>query len=61
MNDEAVNLLFKSLSYILDNQIKIMKHLGILNLNSEYGDPTIEEISNNCYSLSRNYEHNDGL
>lgn len=59
MNDEAVRLLFESLSYVLENQKKIMRHLGITKCDSDFGydDDKIGELICECDSLSSQYEH----
>lgn len=61
MNDEAVRLLFDSLSHILSNQQKIMRHMGITKYDSDFGydDDKTGELICECMSLSRQYEHNN--
>lgn len=61
MNDEDERVLFESLSYVLSNQQKIMRHLGITKFDSDYGydDDKIGELVCECNSISRQYEHDD--
>lgn len=61
MNDEAVRLLFDSLSHILSNQQKIMRHMGITKYDSDFGydDDKTGELICECSSLSKQYEHDN--
>ena len=61
MNDETVNVLFESLSNIMNNQQKIMRHLGITKYDSDYGysDEQTEELISDCRHTARQYEHDE--
>ena len=36
--EKKINLLCKAMSEILDNQLKIMKHFGLITTSYEWGD-----------------------
>ena len=61
MNDEAVKVLFESLSHIMNNQQKIMRHLGVIKYDSDYGygDEQTEELISDCRHTARQYEHDE--
>lgn len=50
---KEIKLLFKVLALILDNQIKIMRHLGITGFDSAYGYDDAEQIKlmNQCEDI----------
>ena len=61
MNDAAMELLFRAFGQMLDNQYKIMRHLGIAKTDN-FGYDTEEdtlEVSRECFDFSRNYEHDN--
>ena len=55
MNDELFEkrILFESLSQIMENQKKIMRHLGITKYDSDYGydDDYTREVIEQCNGL----------
>ena len=61
MNDEAVRVMFESLSHIMSNQQKIMRHMGITKYDSDYGygDERTDELISHCCHIARQYEHDD--
>lgn len=61
MNDEATKTMFESLSHIMRNQQKIMRHMGITKYDSDYGydDERTEELIEDCYYMARQYEHDN--
>lgn len=58
MGEEELSLLMKSMSEILDNQLSIMKHLGIIHTDSELGDGCdgVRELSSKLYNAGVSHE-----
>lgn len=61
MNDAAVRVMFESLSHIMNNQQKIMRHLGTTKHDSDYGygDNYTEELITSCDSIASEHKHDD--
>ena len=57
--EEKINLLCKAMSEVLDNQLKIMKHFGIITTDREWGDgcDNIRSLSSALYSAGQSNEH----
>ena len=56
MNDKTVNALFKVLKQVLDNQQKLMKHLGI-DKDDEYGfSSDTDDAIATCERVMDDYE-----
>lgn len=57
MDEQDISILFKAMANILENQDKIMKHLGLNKFDSDYGyNNYIESLSYECSSISRHYK-----
>lgn len=58
MDSKEKKILFQSLSHIMENQQKIMRHLGITKYSGDFGydDDYTREMINECGSLAYNYE-----
>lgn len=60
MRDSEVAILFNALNKILNNQDRILKHLGINKFDSDYGyDSDTEDMANECWRVARNYNRFD--
>lgn len=57
MNDEAMELLFRTLGQILNNQNKIMKHLNITNKGEWRTIDDSENLEYDLFDFSTKYEH----
>ena len=58
MNDEAMELLFRTLGQILNNQNRIMNHLGIIDEKNYWREPEDSiELENEVFDFSTKYEH----
>ena len=53
MNNELLEkrILFESLSQIMANQNKIMRHLGIIKYNSDWGYDDTENVIKQCDAI----------
>ena len=58
--EHKINLLCKAMSEVLDNQLRIMKHLGIIQNDYMWGDgcDSVRELSNELYRHG-NQEYED--
>ena len=52
-------ILFESLSQIMENQKKIMRHLGITRCSSDWGwdDDCTRELITQCNGIANKYYH----
>jgi hypothetical protein len=57
MNDEAMELLFRTLGQILNNQNRIMNHLGIIDKTEWRNTDDSVELENEVFDFSTKYEH----
>lgn len=61
IKSEHINLLFRSLNQILENQDKLNKHLGINRCDYEFGweDNATSELASQCWNAACEYESED--
>lgn len=57
MNDEAMELLFRTLGQILNNQNRIMNHLGIIDKGDWRNTDDSVELEDEVFNFSTKYEH----
>lgn len=57
MNDEAMELLFRTLGQILNNQNRIMSHLGIIDKSDWRKIEDSVELETEVFDFSEKYEH----
>ena len=57
MNDEAMELLFRAVGQILNNQNRIMNHLGIIDKGEWRNTDDSVELENEVFDFSTKYEH----
>lgn len=57
MNDEAMELLFRALGQILNNQNRIMSHLGIIDKSDWRKKEDSVELETEVFDFSEKYEH----
>lgn len=57
MNDEAMELLFRTLGQILNNQNRIMNHLGIIDKGDWRTTDDSVELEDEVFNFSTKYEH----
>ena len=57
MNDEAMELLFRTLGQILNNQNRIMNHLGIIDKGDWRTTDDSVELEDEVFDFSEKYEH----
>ncbi len=57
MNDEAMELLFRTLGQILNNQNRIMNQLNIIDKNEWRNVDDSITLENEVFEFSKNYEH----
>lgn len=57
MNDEAMELLFRTLGQILNNQNRIMNQLNIIDKDEWRNVDDSVELENEVFDFSANYEH----
>lgn len=57
MNDEAMELLFRTLGQILNNQNRIMHQLNIIDKNEWRNVDDSVELENEVFDFSSKYEH----
>lgn len=51
--EKEIKLLCKAMSEVLDNQLTIMKHIGLIQSSYEWGDgcDSIRELSRELYAI----------
>lgn len=57
MNDEAMELLFRTLGQILNNQNRIMNQLNIIDKDEWRNVDDSVELENEVFDFSKKYEH----
>lgn len=57
MNDEAMELLFRTLGQILNNQNRIMNQLNIIDKNEWRNVDDSIELEEEVFNFSTKYEH----
>lgn len=57
MNDEAMELLFRTLGQILNNQNRIMNQLNIIDKEEWRNVDDSVELENEVFDFSTKYEH----
>lgn len=57
MNDEAMELLFRTLGQILNNQNRIMNQLNIIDKDEWRSADDSVELENEVFDFSKKYEH----
>lgn len=57
MNDEAMELLFRTLGQILNNQNRIMNQLNIIDKEEWRNVDDSVELENEVFDFSKKYEH----
>ena len=57
MNDEAMELLFRTLGQILNNQNRIMNQLNIIDKDEWRNVDDSVELENEVFDFSTKYEH----
>lgn len=57
MNDEAMELMFRTLGQILNNQNRIMNQLNIIDKNEWRNVDDSVELENEVLDFSKKYEH----
>ena len=57
MNDEAMELLFRTLGQILNNQNRIMNQLNIIDKGDWRNTDDSVELENEVFDFSTKYEH----
>lgn len=57
MNDEAMELLFRALGQILNNQNRIMNQLNIIDKDEWRNVDDSVELENEVFDFSEKYEH----
>jgi hypothetical protein len=57
MNDEAMELLFRTLGQILNNQNRIMNQLNIIDKDEWRNVDDSIELENEVFDFSKKYEH----
>ena len=57
MNDEAMELLFRTLGQILNNQNRIMNQLNIIDKDEWRNVDDSIELENELFDFSKKYEH----
>lgn len=56
--EKEIGLLCKAMSEILDNQLAIMKHIGLITTDYEWGDgyDDIRKLSSELYALGNSFD-----
>lgn len=57
MNDEAMELLFRTLGQILNNQNRIMNQLNIIDKDEWRNVDDSVELENEVFDFSKKYDH----